>query len=193
MPKILNNDPSIITHENFLNFDLCDYFIRKFSDRLDVSFVTDGNEALVSQARQSTHTFINKEDQSGREVIDLVCNYHGWNKDSTEKIQFLKYEVGQGYAAHYDAFDVTDIDENPNLRGQRIITNIIYLNDGFSGGETTFPRLSIGVKPRKGTLLAFHNCFANSCYLNPLSEHSSAKILTGTKYIITIWLTRDCI
>ena len=39
--------------------------------------------------------------------------------------------------------------------GQRVGTLLVYLNDVASGGETVFPTLGLGVKPKRGRCLLF--------------------------------------
>ena len=57
-----------------------------------------------------------------------------------ENSQVLHYDVGEQFARHFDYLDpaLPEVAE----RGQRIVTFLIYLNDGFDGGETDFPRLA---------------------------------------------------
>ena len=56
--------------------------------------------------------------------------------------------VGQQFARHFDYLDpaLPEVAE----RGQRIVTFLIYLNDGFEGGETDFPRLGLRHKGEAG-------------------------------------------
>lgn len=43
----------------------------------------------------------------------------------------------------------------PNHTPNRVYTSLVYLNDDFSGGETTLPIKNIHVKPKTGTLFGF--------------------------------------
>ena len=60
-----------------------------------------------------------------------------WKTAKTENFQYVKYQENEKYDAHYDAFDISEAN-NLARNYQRIITNIIYLNDDFEGGETFF-------------------------------------------------------
>ena len=80
-----------------------------------------------------------------------------------ERLRFYKYEEGQRFAWHYDgAYHRNDTDESSQL------TFIIYLNDRFSGGETSF--LSTKVLPEPGMALLFYH---GSHPLSPLHEGST--------------------
>ena len=74
-----------------------------------------------------------------------------------ENWQMARYERGQQYKVHTDT-----VDEFNTLRcGGRVATLILYLNDDFDGGCTTFPLLGIEpVRPETGAALIFHNVLA---------------------------------
>ncbi|KAH7566673.1 hypothetical protein JRO89_XS08G0214100 [Xanthoceras sorbifolium] len=85
----------------------------------------------------------------------------------------LRYEVGQRYDSHYDAFNP---DEYGPQKSQRLASFLLYLSDVEEGGETMFPfengmnmdgsyeyRECIGlkVKPRQGDGLLFYSFLPN--------------------------------
>jgi len=92
-----------------------------------------------------------------------------------------RYSPGGFFAPHYDGgFDYSD-------RHRSIKTFMLYLNDGFSGGDTTFyndyqQRYKAGLKknviyslrPEKGSCLVFNHCIT----------HDGAELLGGNKYIL---------
>ena len=145
-----------------------------------------------TKARINQSCFIDTEDcQLLKKVRDRICQIHNWEKNKTEKFQFAFYDVGDFYHAHYDAFDIKNITSlSSSIRdsGQRIITNIIYLNSTSEGGDTYFPRLNLSIKPKSGNLLAFQNCIEGTNFLNPYSIHESKKVLKGKKWILSLWL-----
>jgi len=60
-----------------------------------------------------------------------------------------------------------------NLRWSRLkVALMIYLNDNFVGGETTFRNLKI--HPKKGSCLVFFHDL----------EHEGTKLISGEKYIL---------
>ena len=62
-------------------------------------------------------------------------------------MQVLRYEVGQKYEAHMDAFSDA-FNQDDKKGGQRVATVLMYLSDVESGGETVFPETS--EKPHEG-------------------------------------------
>ena len=55
----------------------------------------------------------------------------------------------------------------------RDFASIVYLNDGYTGGELYFPRLDLLVRPTMGMLLAFTAGWHH--------EHGVTKVLTGDR------------
>jgi len=83
-----------------------------------------------------------------------------------EMFRFYRYEPGQYFKKHIDGSYVRGIGE------ASCFTFMIYLNDDFEGGETTFENHTI--KPKKGTALIFHH---------PI-KHAGEAILSGVKYAL---------
>ena len=87
----------------------------------------------------------------------LVPNYTG---PITERLQLVRYEVGQQYTAHHDVA----VPANSKYgQSSRFITLLLYLNEGMEGGETSFPRWLNGettkileVKPESGKAILFY-------------------------------------
>src|SRR5262245_18229872 len=89
-----------------------------------------------------------------------------------ERFRYYRYDPGQRFAPHFDgAFYRTD-DE------QSWLTFMVYLNDGFSGGETNFYRRggapSLGVIPQAGMALVFVHA----------TLHEGAPVEAGRKYVL---------
>jgi hypothetical protein len=83
-----------------------------------------------------------------------------------ERFRFYRYEVGQQFDWHYDGAFERDNGERSQL------TFMIYLNDGFQGGETTIENISI--VPRQGLALFFiHDIL-----------HKGQPVLDGRKYVL---------
>jgi len=83
-----------------------------------------------------------------------------------ELFRFYKYQVGQEFKRHRDqSYIRNDIEAS-------YFTFMIYLNDNYEGGETTFTNLTI--QPRQGTALVF---------LHDL-EHEGSSVIQGIKYVL---------
>ena len=68
-----------------------------------------------------------------------------------------------------------------------MITCLLYLNDVEQGGGTSFPKLDMEVRARKGRMLLFHNCHADSTIRHPDSLHGGMPVLKGEKWACNFW------
>jgi prolyl 4-hydroxylase len=73
-----------------------------------------------------------------------------------ERFRCYRYTPGQRFKAHYDGAFQRNRSECSEL------TFMIYLNDGFTGGQTAFLELAADVAPRPGMALLFEGCAVRS-------------------------------
>ena len=66
-----------------------------------------------------------------------------------EPLQVLRYRPGGEYKPHFDAI--------PGFANQRILTMIVWLNEGYEGGETMFAKTGAKFKGKTGDALLFRN------------------------------------
>ena len=83
-------------------------------------------------------------------------------------LRFYRYESGEEFGLHQDGhFD------GPS--GERsYFTLMVYLNEGFEGGSTSFPTLNVEIVPRTGMALLFRHEI----------EHEGSAVVVGRKYAI---------
>jgi prolyl 4-hydroxylase len=96
--------------------------------------------------------------------------------DKQESFHFVKYEPKGEYKPHYDG-------------AHRSKTALIYLNTGFKGGETQFPRIKRTIEPEVGKLIIWDNIKSNGSN-DPESFHAGLPVEFGTKYIAVIWIKK---
>jgi len=70
------------------------------------------------------------------------------------------------------------------VRGQRIVTFLVYLNDDYVGGQTQFPRLDISHQGSTGEGFFFVNALADGSP-DVRSLHAGRAPLSGQKWIIS--------
>ena len=191
-PVTMCASPKILIYKDAVSKKIREQIMDIYALKLNKSTVTDGTNILSSKYRTSSSSFLDDDNANISKLRNSVCELYSLSNKNSEKFQYVKYEAGQEYAPHYDAFDVDEISKNGRKK-QRVITNIIYLNDEFTGGETCFPQLDISIKPEAGMMISFENCIAGTTYLNPFSLHQSKPILSGEKHILTLWLLKDLI
>jgi len=86
---------------------------------------------------------------------------------ANERLRCYRYEPGQYFAPHYDGAFVRDAQE------RSLLTFMVYLNDTFEGGDTTFDHYDIAVRPKAGQALLFQHTLL----------HASTPLRTGRKYV----------
>jgi prolyl 4-hydroxylase len=96
-----------------------------------------------------------------------------------EPLQVLRYQGGQQYRPHLDGV--------AGEANQRILTALVYLNDGYAGGETQFVRTGLTFSGGKGDALIFANALPDgSCDAQAL--HAGLPVLSGEKYLASRWI-----
>jgi prolyl 4-hydroxylase len=105
-----------------------------------------------------------------------------------ETSQVLHYAPGQEFRAHHDYFDPGKPGHIEQLKsGQRIATFLIYLNDGYTGGETAFPRAMLTFRGDVGDALFIANV-ERSGKPDPLTLHAGSPPASGEKWIFSQWI-----
>jgi len=96
-----------------------------------------------------------------------------------EPLQIISYKPGQQYKPHVDTIAGAD--------NQRILTMLVYLNDGFAGGETQFLPDGPIVRGNKGDAILFRNVTADG-RPDPASRHAGLAVTAGRKLIASRWI-----
>jgi hypothetical protein len=83
-------------------------------------------------------------------------------------LRIYRYEPGQHFGLHHDQSY-----EGPD-GARSLLTLMVYLNEGFDGGETDFPEQHQRIAPRIGTALWFQHMLL----------HAGRRVAAGTKYVL---------
>lgn len=192
--KLHHPAPRIFTIENFIPAAACEWFIEYARRRPEASTVRDGatGQDIVSPGRSAT--------TAGSSALepDLVLQLTKLRIAQAldvpaahqEPTTILRYEPGQEYLAHYDLIrpqeEAAAADEL-RLLGQRVATVLVYLNEGYEGGETFFPHLDWGFKGKPGDALIFWNMSATG-ERERLSLHAGLPVKSGEKWLLSQWV-----
>jgi prolyl 4-hydroxylase len=87
---------------------------------------------------------------------------------ANERFRCYRYERGQRFGPHFDGAFIRDNDD------ESLLTMMVYLNEGFIGGETRFLECERLVVPRAGMALLFQHRLL----------HEGAAIVAGVKYVL---------
>jgi prolyl 4-hydroxylase len=96
-------------------------------------------------------------------------------------LQVLHYAPGERYHEHSDALPGVA----PNQ--QRVLTFLIYLNEDYEGGETSFPALGLNVRGRLGDGLLFRNATPDG-RPDERALHASLPVTNGVKHLASRWI-----
>jgi len=106
-----------------------------------------------------------------------------------EPSQVLHYAVGQRFKPHHDFLDPGNpaYDDSLGAFGQRIATFLIYLNDGYAGGETSFPKIGLNYRAQEGDALFFANVTPDGAP-DPMTLHAGLPPTAGEKWVFSQWI-----
>ncbi|RYI84731.1 MAG: 2OG-Fe(II) oxygenase [Acetobacteraceae bacterium] len=87
---------------------------------------------------------------------------------ANERLRCYRYQPGQRFAPHFDGCFRRDESE------ESFLTFIVYLNEGFGGGETAFLDMEKVIAPRPGRALLFQHMLL----------HEGCEVTSGVKYVL---------
>ena len=177
MPELDRISDLIVTVRKLFSDDECDEYIR-LAEGIgfgEAPITTAGGPVLMPSVRNNERVMLDDPQLAAVlwERVEPFVNaieFTGMRPVGVnERLRFYRYDPGQVFRWHRDGFY-----QRPNGQRSRL-TYMVYLNDGFEGGETKFrePR-PIDVKPQKGMALLFSH---------PLS-HEGASVTRGRKYVL---------
>jgi prolyl 4-hydroxylase len=105
----------------------------------------------------------------------------GTQPEAGEPLQILRYFPGQEFKPHRDC--------TSDVANQRIFTVLVYLNDGYTGGETLFCKSGLKVRGEPGDALVFRNADEEG-RPDPDSLHAGLSVTSGVKLIASRWIRR---
>jgi hypothetical protein len=175
---------------DFVSAAVCNWVIGRAHGRLGRAQVYDpvsGQNRVGSTRTNSVANFGIAE----VEVLDvllqsrmaLACGIPARNMEAPAT---LHYSVGEENSDHYDFVnpEIPNYADEIARNGQRVATFLVYLNDDYEGGETSFPRLGFKYKGRCGDGLFFLNALSE---INPDLRmlHAGLPPTRGEKWLVS--------
>lgn len=166
--------------DNFLSEETCDKIIDYFEG------IEDQKWGFVAFYNSRAKHYPQKEDPDGLNKVGLPVDIFDeigiYAKRFTENMagkelvlqsspHCQKWFEG-GYASPHS--DNSDFDGNYNGFQRNKCSCLIYLNDDYEGGQLHFPQSGIELKPKKGTIVAFHGGHYNI--------HGVKEVISGVRY-----------
>ena len=188
-----NNTPSIVVEDNVLSPALCEHIVNLAETKgLGDNLINRDGKYIQDEVRTSKGAFFSYGDNDVLDgVIEALSGMCGLPPTRLEPVTIQRYQPGQEYKPHYDAFLPDEMGEMPKSSkveegGNRCVTMISYLNDVQDGGGTVFPVLGLAIQAKQGRVLMFGNLDENKIP-HPASLHMGLPPENGDKWIITFW------
>jgi prolyl 4-hydroxylase len=175
---------------NLVPVPVCAWLIARAQGHLSPATVYDAviKKDLVHEMR--TNTLANF-DYATLDVVQFLVQARmahacGYRLQHFEAPMVLHYEVGQQITPHFDFIDVNAPDYAQQIReqGQRMITFLLYLNDDYVGGETTFPKLALVNRGVRGDGFYFINAHDDRSPDRDML-HTGSPPTSGEKWIVS--------
>lgn len=178
---------------NFLDKDSCNKIIDYYHDKLTSSEVI-GNSKL----RTSEDFYIDLDTIDDSDIKQIVLNIKQKISDisnlpieNQELLTLIKYNPGQEFKPHFDAFpDDDEFFVESVLGGQRLQTFIICLQQCELGGETSFDNIQKSLTLEPGECIYWQNVDEEFKILKD-SLHSGRPPIKGEKWILTCWIRQN--
>ena len=187
--------PWIITLENFVTAEECDWLIAKgheigFEQTAEISEELEEEGTYgdkVGGGRTSTDAWCQEgcEDQPmGSLILNRMTEMVGIPMENTENLEILKYEEGGHYEEHHDLIP-THVGERC---GGRMLTFYVFLNDVEEGGELRFTDLDIEIKAKRGRAVIWPSVLDKDLNIRQdLTFHEAMPVKRGKKYGANLW------
>jgi prolyl 4-hydroxylase len=186
-PETISERPKVAAHRAALGPDLCDHLMGRALPRLR------RQEVMLADGSTKPHPHRTAWGAGlGFGFLDLPAVFAGQTMAlaagapyaNGEALAILRYRPGEQYRPHQDYLDKDDPDLQ--ARGQRVRTALLYLNDGYAGGETQFVFPDLRFAGKTGDVLVFDNVDEHG-EPDRLARHAGLPVTSGEKWLATIW------
>ena len=185
------NSPRIWTADGFATPGECDWLIERARDKLQPAKMYDRAERVTrfNAIRNNSDYFFNVV-ESGLLMVLLrvrISLLVSLPVPHMEPPQMLHYAPGQELRAHFDFLrdNNSPYGEN-NYQGNRVVTFLLYLNEGYEGGHTHFIRADLRHRGRRGDAVFFANLKGGEP--DRMSLHSGTAVESGEKWLLSQWI-----
>lgn len=190
--RVVFEKPRIIVVERFATADECQWLIGRSRGGLERAKVYRGSStAQVADTRtnrEMSFTIFNADVVLSL-IRDRIAAATGAPVSHFEIAKLLHYSPGEQFALHADFIEAKTPELARELaqRGQRAATFLVYLNEGYEGGATQFPRLSWQYRGGLGDALLFSNVDAKGAP-DYDTVHAGTPPTAGEKWVLSQWV-----
>jgi hypothetical protein len=170
-----------MTISDFFSPEECAHWVKLSEDRgyEEAPVTTEAGMIMMKDVRNNDRVMLDDMEQAAglwsrvREYVPAPFRDKWHPIGVNERLRLYRYDPGQQFDWHRDGYFERDNGERSHF------TFMIYLNEGFEGGATSFEVSStsqkhFAVKPRQGMALLFHH---------PI-PHKGEPVRQGRKYVL---------
>ena len=185
---ILSESPLVHAVPGLASAAECEWLIALAAPRLERAVVYN-NPAGVDPGRTNQFALFNfaNADLIVEIIRHRIANQIGTPLTCLEISQVLQYAVGEEFVLHCDFLDPQALRDEIARNGQRVATVLIYLNEDFAGGQTSFPRLGLNHRGRTGDALVFSSV-DSAGRPDPRTQHAGCPPTQGQKWVFSQWV-----
>lgn len=192
-PRIASASPRVAMVEGFASPEICDWLIQRARPRLSPAKVYDhdtgGARSDGIRTNSECHFPLNESDILLLLLRARMAKITELPTDAMEAPVILHYLPGQEFLPHFDFLDTSlpGYAKDVAQRGQRVLTFLLCLNEGYEGGETEFPVIGKRWKGHRGSALFFWNVEPNGMP-DRRTAHAGLPPTSGEKWLLSQWI-----
>lgn len=189
----VHSNPRIGTAARIASPALCRWLIERGRPHLKPAQIDDRDTGRAVYSHARTNDWVDlgfaRTDVAAHLLRARIATLAGTADIAMEGIGILRYEAGQQFLPHYDFFDPDMLASAATTTAyrQRVLTVLIYLNEGYEGGETEFSTIGWRYKGNTGDALFFWNVNADG-EPDRLTLHAGTAPKTGEKWLLSQWV-----
>jgi prolyl 4-hydroxylase len=180
--RMLSESPQVAMFPRLLSDSECDHLVEVAEPNFERSMIhgidsPDYLDPVRTSDGSVMHNLI--EDPAIHALSRRLAAAAGVTVAHAEPLLILRYRPRDQYRPHLDFL--------PGAENQRLVTALVYLNEGYEGGETAFVKAGFKVKGRKGDAIIFVNIQADR-RADPMAEHAGLPVVRGVKLLASLWM-----
>ncbi|HZF15477.1 MAG TPA: 2OG-Fe(II) oxygenase [Steroidobacteraceae bacterium] len=184
--------PRIVVIDHFASTEECDWLIERGRPELRRARVYHGSEQLetADERTNSEADFtVFRADITLSLIRERMAVATRAPTSHFEITKLLHYRGDEHFGLHADFLELNtpELVREVEARGQRAMTLLVYLNEGYEGGETEFPKVGFRYKGARGGAMFFTNIDGAGAP-DYSTVHAGLPPSSGEKWLLSQWI-----